>query len=230
MYTKFYHGTTKKMISAFSTIFDNIKIDIQNGKEITVPLHYTQGETFLYRINQYKNDEATIKPISLPIMGFELTSMQYEPERHTNTMAKIQDRNLSNKREYMFNRVPIGFNFELNIATKRFEDGLKIVEQIIPFFTPELMIRVKSVEELEQSTNIPVILTSFSHQIINEGALNSSDIRAVIFQLSFTMKGFLYPNIRNRQTIQTIIGSMTDEDHNNKFDSIVINALDKQGD
>lgn len=225
MNTKFYHSTTKKMITAFATIFDNIKIDIGAGKEIVVPLHYTQGETFINRITMYKNDEATVKPVSMPVMGFELISMQYEPERHTGSMNKIQDRVLDSKRNYIFNRVPIGFNFDMFIAVKRFEDGLKIVEQIIPFFTPELVIRVKGIDSLEQSTNIPVLLTSFSHNIVNDGALSNS-IRAVTFQLSFTMKGFLYPNIRNRQAIENVIVNMSEQDHENKFEKLVIGSID----
>lgn len=226
MNNKFYHATTKKMITAFSTIFDNLRIDLGNGKEIQVPLFYSQGETFLYRTVRYKNDESTVKPVALPVMGFELSSMNFDPERHTNTMSKLQDRKLDERRQYMFNRVPISFNFELFIAAKRMEDGLKIVEQIIPFFTPELVIRVKGIEELHQATNIPVILTSFSQQIVNDGPLESGNIRAVTWQLSFTMKGFLYPNIRNRKTIEDVIVNMSEQDHERKFEKLLINTLD----
>lgn len=226
MNTKFYHGTTKKMITAFATLFDNIVIDLANDKEITVPLHYSQGETFLYRIAKYNNDDTTIKPVALPVMGFELSSMNVDPDRHTNTLAKIQDRNLSAKREYMFNRLPVSFNFELYIAVKRMEDGLKIIEQIIPFFTPELVIRVKGIEELHQATNIPVTLTSWSHSIENQGPMNSGDIRSIVYQMSFTMKGFLYANIRKRQAIEEIIINMNDSDHDSKFEQITLNSLD----
>lgn len=226
MYTNFYHGTTKKMISAFSSIFDNIVIELGNGKEIKVPLFYTQGETFLYRTVRYKNDEGTIKPIAMPVMGFELTSMNFDPERHTNPLSKMQDRQMAANRKYMFNRVPISFNFDLFIAVKRMEDGLKIIEQIIPFFTPELVIRMKGVEELEQATNIPVTLTSFSHNIVNDGSLGVGDIRAVTFQLSFTMKGFLYPNLRSRKTIEDVIVNMSDEQHQQKFEKLLINSID----
>lgn len=225
MYTKFYHATTKKMITAFATIFDNILIDLGNGKEVKVPLHYSQGETFLYRTARYKNDEATIKPIAMPVMGFELSSMQFEPERHTNPMSRLQDSKMDPRRQYMFNRIPIGFNFELYIAVKRMEDGLKIIEQIIPFFTPELVIRVKGIEELNQATNIPVTLSSFSHSIINDGPLDGN-IRAITFQLSFTMKGFLYPNIRNRKTIEDVIINMTDADHDDKFQQLLVHSVD----
>lgn len=226
MNNKFYHGTTKKMISAFATIFDNLRIDLGNGKEIQVPLFYSQGETFLYRTVRYKNDETTVKPPALPIMGFELGSMNFDPERHTNTMSKLQDRKLDERRQYMFNRVPISFNFELFIAAKRMEDGLKIVEQIIPFFTPELVIRVKGIEELHQATNIPVILTSFSQEVVNDGPLESGNVRAVTWQLSFTMKGFLYPNIRNRKTIEDVIVNMNDDDHESKFEKLMISSID----
>lgn len=225
MHKKFYHGTTKKMIVAFSTVFDGITIDLDNGKEITVPLHYAQAEKFLQKINKYSDLEDTIKPIAMPVMGFEWVSMNYEPERHTNTMNKMQDRKLQNERKYMYNRTPVAWNFELYVAVQRLNDGLKIIEQIIPFFTPHLNLRVRGVEEIDEPDNVQLILTSFSHDINYADGMD--EIRNIVFQFSFTLKGYLYQDVKKHKTIKdTIINieKMTDTDFEEKFMQIAVNA------
>lgn len=225
MHKKFYHGTTKKMIVAFSTVFDGIAIDLDNGKEITVPLHYAQAEKFLQKINKYSDLEDTIKPIAMPVMGFEWVSMNYEPERHTNTMNKMQDRKLQNERKYMYNRTPVAWNFELYVAVQRLNDGLKIIEQIIPFFTPHLNLRVRGVEEIDEPDNVQLILTSFSHDINYADGMD--EIRNIVFQFSFTLKGYLYQDVKKHKTIKdTIINieKMTDTDFEEKFMQIAVNA------
>jgi rubrerythrin len=40
------------------------------------------------------------------------------------------------------------------------------------------------------------------------------------------MKGFLYPNIRNRKTIEDVIVNMSEQDHERKFEKLLINTLD----
>lgn len=225
MHKKFYHGTTKKMIVAFSTVFDGISIDLDNGKEITVPLHYAQAEKFLQKINKYSDLEDTVKPIAMPVMGFEWVSMNYEPERHTNTMNKMQDRKLQNERKYMYNRTPVAWNFELYVAVQRLNDGLKIIEQIIPFFTPHLNLRVRGVEEIDEPDNVQLILTSFSHDINYADGMD--EIRNIVFQFSFTLKGYLYQDVKKHKTIKdTIINieKMTDTDFEEKFMQIAVNA------
>lgn len=226
MYNKFYHGTTRKMIVAFSSVFDNIEVNI-NNRDIIVPLHYAQSEKFIQKINQYKDENGTIKPISMPVMGFELTSMQYDPERHTNTLNKIQDVKMKSVKEYMYNRSPITWNFDLYIAVKRLGDGLQIIEQIIPFFTPHLNLTVRGVDSLNKPDNIQLTLTSFSHEINSDGDIEEP--RNILFQLSFMMKGYLYTDVKRQHTIKESIINIekyTDEEFNERFGRVVAKSID----
>lgn len=227
MHTKFYHGTTKKMMVAFSSMFDDIRIDLDDGREVLVPLHYAQGEKFIASITQYeeKNSPGT-KPIAMPVMGYELISMNYAPERHTGSLNKIQDRRMQSERAFMYNKTPIDFQFDLYIAVKRINDGLKIIEQIIPFFTPHLNLRVRGIDDMDQPTNIPVTLTSYSSDILTDGSMD--EMRSIIYQLSFTMKGFLYPDVKRFKTIQEATINFNEEDFDRKFMQITA-GLDDQG-
>lgn len=225
MYKKFYHATTKKMIVAFSTVFDNLLIDMENGREIKVPLHFAQGEKFLQKYARYEDLQNTIKPIALPVMGFEWVSMNYDSERHTNTMNKLTDRKVNNTRNYTYNRTPVSWQFELYIVVNRLNDGLKIIEQIIPFFTPHLNLRVRGVDELQEPDNVQLTLTSNSHVIEYEGS--QDEIRNITFQLSFSLHGYLYQDVKTHSTITKSIlniEKMTDDEIQEKFMKMIVQA------
>jgi hypothetical protein len=228
MYKKYYHGTTRKMIVAFATMFDNMHIDI-NDKDVMIPLYYVQGEKFLSKLDKYTDLENTVKPPAMPIMGFEMSSMNYDPERHFNPQIKLQDKRMAQTKQYMFNRMPVTWNFELYIGVRRLNDGFKIIEQILPHFQPHVMLTVRGIEELEQPDNIPAILTSFSHDIAYDGSMD--DMRYITFNLSFSLKGYLYPDLKKHATIKDAIvrvGAMTDEDFEDKFMALTVSA-DEQG-
>ena len=227
MYKKFYHATTKKMIVAFATVFDNILIDLENGREIKVPLRYVQGEKFLDKYAQYTDTQATVKPLTLPAMGFEWTSTNFDTERHTNTMNKLQDRQMAKTRTYSYNRTPVSWQFDLYIVTNRMSDGLKIVEQIIPFFTPHLNLRVRAIEELQEPDNVQLTLTSFSHDINYDGSMD--DARTITFQLSFTLHGYLYQDMKRHTSIKKSIlniENMTDSEMQERFMQMIVQAHD----
>ena len=199
-----YHATTKKMMVAFTSLFDNIRVDLADGREIVVPLHYAQGEKFVDSVTRYVDKSgASQKPPAMPIMGYELVSMNYAPERHTPFNNRIQDKEMKEQRAFMYNRCPIDFQFDLYIAVKRIDDGLKIIEQIIPYFQPQVTLRVRGIEGLNHATNIPVLLTSYSSDIQADGSMDES--RVIIYQMSFTLKGFLYTDVLRFNTINNSI-------------------------
>lgn len=57
---------------------------------------------------------------------------------------------------------PYDIEFQLNIMTKHTEDGSKIIEQIIPYFKPDVTVSVKIIDSLETYVDIPVILNNVS--------------------------------------------------------------------
>lgn len=226
----YYHGTTRKMMVAFTSLFDNLKIDLADGREIAVPLHYAQGEKFIDSVTRYVDKSgAPQRAVSMPVMGYELVSMNYAPERHTPFNNIIQDKQMKDQRAFMYNRCPIDFQFDLYIAVKRVEDGLKIVEQIVPYFQPQVTLRVRGLEDLKHATNIPVLLTSYSSNIEYEGS--ADDSRVIIYQMSFTMKGFLYTDITRFKTINESIITVREESSiRDEADLFSINTyIDKNG-
>lgn len=190
-----YHGTLRKYVIVFGTLFNNIYINRTNlsGETIQtmkVPLNYGPKDKTLVRL---KADADLRRPvaITLPRMSFEISNLVYDPERKLNTIQKLfnLDPN-SNRVLYQYMSVPYNINFQLSIMVKNADDGTRIVEQILPYFTPEWTSTVNIIPELNKSIDIPVILNGVSYSDTYEG--NFEDRRAIIWTLDFTMKAYLF--------------------------------------
>jgi hypothetical protein len=83
--------------------------------------------------------------------------------------------------------------------TKYSEDALKIVEQIIPFFKPELTSTVRLIDGLEP-IDIPLILNGVTNEELYEGSYEER--RSVLWTLNFTMKCWYFGPERKRSVIK----------------------------
>lgn len=211
----FYYGTTKKLIVGFASCFENMQYIDGHGQTIEVPIHYSPKEKFVELITTVPDFDNTSYDTTLPLMGFEITSIKFAPERHLNPLSKIHDVS-STRDEYMFNRVPYDYQFSLYIAARRFEDSLKIVEQIIPFFTPELTIAINDKEDFSMQTNVPIVLNDATFNIDYEGSFNTK--RTITWTLDFTVKGYLYSNVRAAERIKQSIVELYNTDYDRYFD------------
>ena len=90
----------------------------------------------------------------------------------------------------VYNPVPYTMNFSLYVYVKNAEDGTKILEQILPFFTPDWTATVNLLPEMEITQDIPTVLNSVSTEDIYEGDFITR--RALIHTLEFTMKGYVF--------------------------------------
>ena len=86
--------------------------------------------------------------------------------------------------------VPYNLSFELAIISKTQEDGLQILEQILPYFQPHFNLTVDLVESIGEKRDIPIVLDSVSFQDDYEG--NFDTRRSLIHTLQFTAKTYLF--------------------------------------
>ena len=78
----------------------------------------------------------------------------------------------------------------LYIMAKNQDDGLQIMEQILPYFQPDYTVSIKPVDGFDFKQDVPVILDSVTIQDDYEGDLATR--RVLIYQLDFTMKMKFY--------------------------------------
>ncbi len=192
--THFYNESTRRYVAVFGTMFNNLQIERKSGstsvQKMKVPINYAPMQKILARLEQDPNLDAPA--ITLPRMSFEITGMNYSSERKLTSMTtQVKGSPTSDGRvSTMFAPAPYDIEFQLNIMTKYNEDGMKILEQILPYFKPDCTVSVKMIDELNTYVDIPVVLTGVSQEDTYEADFQTR--RALIWTLNFTMKAFFF--------------------------------------
>lgn len=195
----FYHGTIRKYVAVFGTLFNDVYISRSEG-QIKVPLSYGPRDKVLSRA---QNDPDLNRPaIVLPRMAFEMVSLNYAPERKLNTILRRHhyDGVNADKKYFQYAPVPYDLEFELSIIVKNTEDGTKIVEQILPFFTPEWTATVELIPEMDVRLDIPIILKDVRVDDPYEGSFEES--RLITWTLRFTLKGYIFGPVKSSKVIK----------------------------
>ena len=191
--TYFYHEILRKTVISFGTLFNDIHIrhKDQEGKEISdmkVALAYGPMQKFLARIEQQPElNRAT--QITLPRMSFEMTTLSYDATRKSTVTQSFKASDGTNLRK-VFMPVPYNIGFELNVLVKLNDDGLQILEQILPFFQPSFNLTIDLVKVIGEKRDVSVVLDNISFQDDYEGDFATR--RALIYTLSFTAKTYLF--------------------------------------
>ena len=202
----FYFSTIRKYVTLFGTLFNDIHItrtDANNNTValIKVPLAYAPKEKVLARVDADPNIHSQTA-IILPRMSFEMLDMRYDTSRKLNTIGRTvkKDPDSTSKLKYQYNPVPYNISFRLYVYVKNAEDGTKIIEQILPFFTPDWTTTVQLIPEMGINMDIPVVLDNINIEDSYEG--NFEKRRALIWTLDFTLKGYIYGPVKKSGVIK----------------------------
>lgn len=194
MYEYFYHSITKKAVVAFGSLFNDIYIARfdSSGNEterVRVPLSYMTKQKFISRLNQ---DPSLNSPfyMSLPRMSFEFSNLIYDSSRKNDSFQKSLSQNNSIY-SFRYGRVPYNMTFMLHIFAKNTDDALQIMEQIIPFFTPEYSVNVRMVDPTDLSVDLPFVIQNITYDEDNEDT-NFENRKTVIVDIEFYAKLFYY--------------------------------------
>ena len=205
----FYHSTIRKYVAVFGTLFNDINIERKNSsgtvvERLKVPLAYGPKQKWLLAVQDTTADRKVVATRT-PRMGFAMTGVSYDSVRKLNTIGRNVAANTSastSNMTTMYNPVPYNFDFELFILVKNAEDGTQILEQILPYFTPEFTVTVNTIPDMNIKADVPIVLNSSSVADEYEGDLSAR--RTITWTLSFVLKGFIYPNLTSGEIIKTI--------------------------
>jgi|GEM_PF-906776 len=206
----FYNQTTRKYVALFGTLFNQLTIQRQDNsgvtqKDMIVPLSYAPFQKILARVQADPDLLNSKRPaMTLPRMSFEMTNINYDPARKLGTTQKIIKRDKAesdNARNFVYSPVPYNIDFSLYIMTKYAEDATKIMEQIIPFFTPDWTVSAKMIDDVDPF-DIPVILNSVTTEDLYEGAFDER--QSILYTLNFTLKGWYFGPEKQRKVIKFI--------------------------
>jgi hypothetical protein len=128
--------------------------------------------------------------------------MDYDPTRKMNKYNKITCTEADGTVTRTFAPVPYNINITLYCLTKTQEDALQIVEQILPFFSPEVTMSINAVPESNIILDIPVVLNSVSVDDEYDGDFETR--RFVTYTMNFTLKANLYGPVSESNVITKV--------------------------
>lgn len=208
--THFYHATVRKSVAVFGTLFNDITVARKKGdgsliNQTKVPLAYGPKQKFLSRLDSDTGQDASVA-IKLPRMSFEITGLELDTTKKLSKRTEIIEPSTTDtttQRNVIKQFVPYNINMQLNIMAKNQDDGLQILEQILPYFQPEYTLSIKPVDEFDSFVqDVPIILNGVSFDDQYEGDYNSR--RVLIYTLDFTMKMSFYGAINSGKVIREI--------------------------
>lgn len=204
----FYHSTMRKAVAVFGTLFNNISVIRKDGSggiinQIKVPLAYGPKQKFLARIDNETGQDASMA-IKLPRMAFEITSLELDSTQKLAKRNVIVESHASDvtKKKSIKQQVAYNINMSLYILAKNQDDGLQVVEQILPYFQPEYTVTITPVSGFAYKQDVPIILTGVTLSDDYEGDFITR--RALIYQLDFSMKMKFFGPTSNQGIIREV--------------------------
>jgi len=203
--THYYHGIIRKHIVAFGNMFNDIvvqRLDTNNNRvqTIPVPIAYGPREKFLTKLAANPNLDQDVA-ITLPRIGFELTSMIYVPTRKVGSTHKNRYTNTgdSDKISTQYTPVPYDLFISVSVMVRNYDDGSQIIEQIVPYFRPEFTLNINTIPEMGITSDVPVVLNNVG--ILDEYEGDFKNRRALIWSLDFLMKANFYGPVQTGQGV-----------------------------
>ena len=104
--------------------------------------------------------------------------------------------------------VPYNISFEVGILAKSQDEGLQILEQILPFFQPSFSMSLKFIPDMDEVRDVAVVLNNVDFEDDWEDDFTTR--RSITYTLQFTAKTWIYGPytkadvIRKSRIIETI--------------------------
>lgn len=213
----FYHQIFRKSIIGFCSVFNNITIKrkVPGVKEQStlesykVPIAYGPYMKYLAMIAAEATPQRQGVQITLPRMSCEIKGLSYDGSRKvapTTFMKSVPEEGaVENAKPVQYKQympVPYNIDMELAIISKNQDDGLQILEQILPYFHPSLNISIEIIDETHEERDIAIVLNDVGYVDDYEG--DYSQRRTLIWTLRFTVKTYLFGPIDVEKDIRKV--------------------------
>lgn len=208
---KFYHSSIRKAIIAFGNFFNNIHIDRFNSsgqvvQTLKVPLSYAPRQKFLARISAEPDPQHQNFQVLVPRMAFEMMGIEYDPARRVSLVQKNRALNSSTTTlNTQYAPSPYNILVALYAYTKNQDDGLQIIEQILPYFNPDYNLNLKAIPTMNIVNDLPIVLNGITYEDDYENSFQQR--RSIIWTLNFTLKMNFFGPISQTGIIRTSIAN-----------------------
>jgi hypothetical protein len=224
----YYNRTIRKVVVAFGTLFNDIDIirfkkDGTPQYKMKVPLTYGAKEKYLIRL---QSDPTLTKSINtlVPRMSFNLDSINYDIARKQQTTLQNFSYTQAGGVKSQYAPIPYNFDFSFSIYVRHTEDGTQILEQILPFFTPDFTVTVDFIDSMCQKYDMPIILNSVTNNTDYEGDMLTT--RLITWDLQFTAKGYIWPPVKSGQGLIGQYSSVGGPDGDGGYGGVILNIYE----
>jgi hypothetical protein len=206
MISKFYNNTIRNVVIAFGSVFNDIYISRRDSagkvsQTMKIPLAYGPKQKWLARLREDPDVNKKVA-VTLPRIGFEITSLAYDSTRKLNKLIKLKKVANPNEANSVYMPIPYNIDFSLDVFAKNSDDALQIVEQILPYFQPEYTVTMREHPDMDIIRDVPIVLNSIDYEDNYSGEW--SERRAIIYSLSFTAKFHLYGPTSTAKVIKKV--------------------------
>jgi hypothetical protein len=215
MFGYFYNQNLRKLVVGFGSLFSNIEIshkdpDTGDPFQIRVPVHYAPQEKFIQRLLQPSSiTDGTRIEIQVPIISFMMSNISPDHSRkfgryasNINQLSGGECQSTGNK---IKTQIPVNVAFNLYAYTRHTDDLLQIIEQIMPYFVPDHIIKIE-MNDVQNSIEIPIIMHSNSITEKYEGDFSSRRLNIASFQ--FIAKSWIFGEVQSITTISDVSSSV----------------------
>lgn len=227
--TPFYFSSIRSLVIGFLSLFNNIRIQRFNADgtvkdTIKVPVAWGSGDKSIiitdFEDTNRLSDITQIK-IVLPRISVSLDSIDYDNIRMTQ-LNKFMFRQLSdNQLKSIYAPVPYNFTFTVSASVKYIDDGLQILEQILPYYRPFYTITIKNIKNLEILKDVQIVLNGVSVEDTYEGAVQ--DERVLSYSMTFVAQHWLWPPIAgDPKIIKHVFVNFLNMSNNQKMSEVVV--------
>ena len=203
----YYHSIIRRCIIGFGSVFSNILVKRYiNGilnETLRVPVNYGSSKKYTTRLQVRPEINEIPTAISLPRISFDLQGVRYDTERKLTPTANYRTvQNVGNQSISQYMPIPYNLSINLSILAKNQDDGLQILEQILPKFQPALTMSMVMVSETSEERDIPIVLNNVQYTDEYEG--DYTDRSYLEWSLSFTIKTYLFGPVDTQKDIRHV--------------------------
>lgn len=205
----YYPRTVRAITIALTDMFNDIKVvkfdsdgNMIGEKDVPVTFgpvekyHQDRTEDHYYDSNNVEHNNRYY--LQIPRIALVPNGIVYDPERATGvnewrywmqeTLGLTDSELESVISDYQ--PTPYNFNFTVHIKNDSMDYLSQILENILPYFNPTLMLRVKEFSFLNIERDLPVYLDAVGYDFIEDQT--APDTRFVNATMNLTVKGYMY--------------------------------------
>lgn len=216
----FYHQIFRKSIIAFGTVFNNIVVKRKKAgvdrptsedalEAYKVPIQYGPYQKYLAIIEAEPDAQRQAMQITLPRMSFEIKGLNYDgsrklvPTQFAKTVPSTGTDDAGKPIQYsQYLPVPYNLDIEMAIISKNQDDGLQILEQILPNFHPSLNVSIEVIDVTHEERDIAIVLNGIGYTDDYVGDYTKR--RTLIWTLNFTVKTYLFGAVDAARDIRKV--------------------------